>query len=97
MAYDYQQVCQRLKEKAQLIAQRYQLALEQRNEARAETLSLENELKKRDAEIRQLKTQIENLTVVRTAFPSKQAVADSRSYLTGLVREIDQCIKDLTT
>lgn len=97
MAYDYQQVCQRLNEKAQLIAQRYRLAVEQRDEARQKALDLENELTKRDAEIQLLKTQIENLTVVRTAFPSKQAVADSRSYLAGLVREIDQCIKDLTT
>ena len=96
MAFDYLTAFQRLKEKAALVAQRYHAAIAQRDEARSEAAALREELARRDEEIRRLKTDVENLTVVTTAFPSKEAVAQSRKYLSGLVREIDQCITDLT-
>lgn len=96
MPSNYQQTLRSLSEKAKLIAQRYNVAVEQRDRARAEAEDLNKELEKCRKEITLLKVQIENLTVVRTAFPTPQAVADSKKYLSGLVREIDQCIKDLT-
>lgn len=96
MAYDYQQVCERLKHKAELLRGRYEIAVQQRDEARGEVQELTSRLAEREATIRELKTELQNLTIVKTAFPSKQAIAESRDYLTGLVREIDQCIKDLS-
>ena len=96
MALDYQQVCQRVAEKARLVARRYERAVAERDEALGEVARLQAQLSKCESQITLLKTQVENLTVVTTAFPSKQAIADSREYLSGLVREIDQCIKDLT-
>lgn len=96
MAYDYQQAFQRLKSKAAMVSQRYHIAIEQRDEARRQIETLESQLRQRDEEITLLKTEIENLTVVTTAFPSKEARSVSRKYLAGLVKEIDQCITDLT-
>lgn len=96
MLSNYQQTLRSLGEKAKLIASRYHTAVNQRDQARAEVEALRDELEKRNREIALLKVQVENLTVVRTVFPTPQAVAESRKYLSGLVREIDQCIKDLT-
>lgn len=96
MAFDYQQAFQRLKNKAQMVSQRYHAAIAQRDEARKQIEILTGQITLRDKEITQLKTEIENLTVVTTVFPSKEAKATSRKYLAGLVKEIDQCITDLT-
>lgn len=79
------------------MVRRYEIAIKQRDEAREEVEMLKTELMKRDRQIHSLETQIENLTVVRTAFPTPQAVEVSRRYLSGLVREINQCINDLTS
>lgn len=97
MALDNRQAFQRLDEKARLIAQKYSLMVQQRDEALGAVKQMQAEIEKRDAEISRLKTEIENLVIVKTAFPSAKAIADSRKYLSGLAREIDQCIKDLTS
>ena len=97
MSNDYRQSFQRLAEKTRLVVQHYEKAIGQRDEALQRVAQLENELLQHKAEIEKLKVEIENITVVKTAFPSKQTMAESRKYLSGLVREIDQYIKDLTS
>lgn len=97
MSSDYQQALTRLVEKARLLARRYEIVEGERDEALEKISQLQADIDKRDAEIARLKTEMENLVVVKTAFPSREAMAESRKYLTGLMREIDQCIKDLTT
>lgn len=96
MAYDFREACNRLKEKAELIARRYHKAIEQRDRAREQIEELQQKLDDCNNEIRILKARIEELTVVTTAFPTRQSRDESKKYLTELVREIDQCIKDLT-
>lgn len=97
MSQDYRLTLQRLHEKASLIAQRYEVAMKQRNEAFSKIEELNKELSKREKELNGLKTEIENLVIVKTAFPSHESIAEGRRYLSGLVKEIDQCINDLTS
>lgn len=97
MSQDYRQALLSLTQKVQLLVQQYNSVLQQRNDALSMVAELKAELLQRDAAISNLKTEIENLTIVKTAFPSREAMAESKEYLSGLIREIDQCIKDLTS
>lgn len=97
MVPDYRNALQRLGEKAAIVAQRYEAARRQLEETRLQVETLTKELERRDEKIKLLETEIENLVIVKTAFPSKQAIAQSRDHLAGLVREIDKCITDLTS
>ena len=97
MGSDYSSALQSLSEKAAIVASRYRIIAEQLEKALGQVETLKKELEKREEIIRTLQTEIENLIIVKTAFPSKQAIADSRNQLAGLVREIDRCITDLTS
>lgn len=97
MGPDFRNALNRLGEKAAIIARRHENMTKELEEARKTIDSLSKELTRKDEEIKRLEIELENLVIVKTAFPSKQAIAESREHLSELVREIDRCITDLTS
>lgn len=96
MAGNLQQRIDRLRSKAGLLADRYEAikrsrdeALDRENELKAEVSRLRRELAARD-------TEIERLKVSSVLVPDHRDVEATRSFLTGLVREIDKCIAQLS-
>ncbi|MCH5248104.1 MAG: hypothetical protein J1E99_08085 [Muribaculaceae bacterium] len=96
MSYDYQNAFENLQKKVALVAQKYEHMVRERDDARKEIEDLKELLLKKEKENDILKVKIENLTVVTTLFPDRGKAREARTLLSGLVREIDQCIKDLT-
>ncbi len=96
MAADLQQLVQSLKSKHQELAERYHEAISQRDSAMKRAADLEYTVREQQRDIERLSQQVEFLTVVSTAMPDRDDVEKSRAMLSGLVREIDKCINDLT-
>lgn len=96
MAADLQQLIQSLSTKHRELAERYREAVTERDEARRHVIDLEHTVKQQSQEIERLSQQVEFLTVVSTVMPDRDDVEKSRELLSGLVREIDKCINDLT-
>lgn len=85
-----------LETKAKLLQKRHEYLQERIDSRDAEIMALKKELeleKRRNSELRQ---QIEYLQVVHSVTPSREDVNQTRAILTGLVREIDKCIADLS-
>lgn len=78
-----------------MIAKRYASVVEERDAARAEIERLEDEVSRKDREIRELRLKVEYLSVVTSARPGVDEMKRSRAMLSELVREIDHCISDL--
>ncbi|MDE7472154.1 MAG: hypothetical protein K2M68_01065, partial [Muribaculaceae bacterium] len=68
----------------------------QRDSALKRVADLEYTVKQQQNEVERLSQQVEFLTIVSTAMPDRDDIDKSRALLSGLVREIDKCINDLT-
>ncbi len=95
MAGEFQQTLERVAAKARVVAQRYKLIERQRDEALERVESLQEELRRRDREILDLRRQVEFLRTATTIAPERSDVARARTMLASLVREIDASIADL--
>ncbi|MBD5365695.1 MAG: hypothetical protein HDR82_01550 [Bacteroides sp.] len=96
MAADLQHLVETLKSKHQQLTERYLLACSQRDSALKRVADLEYTVKQQQNEVERLSQQVEFLTIVSTAMPDRDDIDKSRALLSGLVREIDKCINDLT-
>ncbi len=96
MASDLQQILERLNRKALNLTERYQTVLEEKNQALLRIAELETLVTTLRGRIQTLERQVEYLSVVTTAFPSREEMERSKARLSELVREIDKCISDLT-
>lgn len=95
MAGEFQQTLERVAGKARIVAQRYKLIEQQRDQALERAEALEEELRRRDREILDLRRQVEFLRTATTIAPERSDVERTRALLFSLVREIDACIADL--
>ncbi|MCM1070400.1 MAG: hypothetical protein NC210_01620 [[Clostridium] fimetarium] len=95
MAGEFQQTLERVAAKARIVAQRYKLIERQRDEALERAEFLQEELRRRDREILDLRRQVEFLRTATTIAPERADVARARALLASLVREIDASIADL--
>lgn len=95
MAGEFQQTLERVAAKARIVAQRYRLIERQRDQALERAEALEEELRRRDREILDLRRQVEFLRAATTIAPERSDVERTRTILASLVREIDACIADL--
>ncbi|MDE6802725.1 MAG: hypothetical protein K2J06_08165 [Muribaculaceae bacterium] len=68
----------------------------ERDDARRQVADRDATIREQQREIERLTQQVDFLTVVSTALPAPGDIEKSRAILSGLVREIDKCIKDLT-
>lgn len=96
MAADLQQLVLSIRDKHRVLAQRYDVAVEQLEASNKRIVDLEYTVKQQQQEIERLTQQVEFLTVVSTTMPDRDDIEKSRAILSGLVREIDKCIADLT-
>lgn len=96
MSADLQQLVEGLKAKHEILVQRYQKAAEERDRALKQVADLEYTVRQQQFDIEKLQSRVEFLTIVSNAMPDRDDVEKSRALLTGLVREIDKCINDLT-
>ncbi len=90
MATDLQERLERVSRKTLGLTDRYNALLGEKRAADARTVT---ELRQ---QVETLTRQIDYLTVVTTAIPSRSDVERSRAVISRLVREIDKCISDLS-
>lgn len=96
MASDLQQTLERLSRKALNMTERYQSVLHDKQVAELRIAELETLVETLRNRVQTLERQVEYLSVVTTAFPSREEAERSRARISELVREIDKCISDLT-
>lgn len=95
MAVDLKQQLDRVATKAYLVVERYSRLREEKNAADERIARLEDELRSNKAEIEKLKMENEYLRIASTLAPDSKRLEETRSLISGLVREIDRCILDL--
>ncbi len=96
MATDLQERLQRVARKAQGLTDRYNVLLGEKRAADAKIAELQATVDSLRLNVEDLTRQLEYLTVVTTALPSRSDVERSRAVISRLVREIDKCISDLS-
>lgn len=96
MAESLQQRLDSLRAKTSLLLERYRLLQQDHEAARQQIaeLSRANELQRR--ELDKLGQQVEHLRVATALAPNHSDAEAARTFLSGLVREIDKCIAQLT-
>lgn len=96
MPTSFEQLIANLRTKTQLLQTSYdylQKGIESRN---AEIQRLRKDLEISRRRISELEQQVEYLQVVHSVTPGRKDIEETRTLLTGLVREIDKCISDLS-
>lgn len=96
MAGNLQQRLDSIRSKALVLTQRHQQLMQRQAQAEAQIETLRSQLAKSEQLIARQRQQIEQLQVVTTITPSREAVERSRAFLSGLMRDIDKCIAELT-
>jgi len=96
MAGDLQQTIERVNNKAKILVERYMTLLKAKEEADARVEQLSTQVEQMKKTIETLQTQVEYLKMTTTLTPDHRDVERYRTILSGLVREIDRCIADLT-
>jgi small-conductance mechanosensitive channel len=82
--------------KVKVVIDRQNMLVEQIEAERAENRALRADLKRLQADLRRLQADNVNLTVANHIAPTREKVAESKAVLSGLVRDIDRCIAELT-
>lgn len=95
MAFDLSQALQRISEKSRFLTQRYNVVVQERDQARQRVDELTRAVQERDRELQALRMRVEFLTVVSTMAPDREAIEKTRALITKLMRDIDRCIADL--
>lgn len=96
MAFEDQDIFARIIAKANLLAQRYEALLKAKEEAEAKIASMQAELNARDRELKIIRQEVEYLRTAAVISPSRDQIEDTRAIISGIVREIDRCIADLS-
>lgn len=96
MAGNLQETIESIKAKVRVVIDRQALLLKEKEEVEARVLMLEEVIDQQRKEIERLRLETEYLKIASTLSPSRDDVEHTRAILSGLVREIDKCITDLT-
>ena len=96
MATDLQERLERVSRKTLGLTDRYNALLGEKRAADARIAELQSTGTDLRQQVETLTRQIDYLTVVTTAIPSRSDVERSRAVISRLVREIDKCISDLS-
>lgn len=96
MPTSLEQLINNLQTKAKLLQSRYEYLQKEMELKEAQIQGLTKDLEKERRKSSELSQQVEYLQVVHSVAPSRENVASTRALLTGLVREIDKCIADLS-
>lgn len=96
MAFEDLDMFSRLVAKANLIAERYEILAESHNRAKARIEELEGELDASRKELQKLNNEVEYLRMATVILPNREQIEQTRAIISGLVREIDRCITELS-
>lgn len=96
MAVALQERIDKIKVKAGLMTERYDLLRQAKLAADERIEELTRQLDEARREVTDLQRQIEYLRVASVAVPDYRDVEKARTFISGLVREIDNCITRLT-
>lgn len=96
MAGNLQETLERISNKAALLTERYGILRQEKDSADAHIEELKETILKQHKEIELLRQEIEYLKIATTITPNHKDVEKSRAVLSGLVREIDKCISELS-
>lgn len=96
MADNLQQRIDRLKAKAALLTERYLVVARARRDAETRVAELEEQISRLTREAQLREAEIERLRVLSVLSPDHNDVEETRRLLSGLVREIDKCIAQLS-
>lgn len=96
MADELQQRLLRVKSKLQLLLEQGAMLRQQKEDALRQTQNLQEIVDRQRREIQNLKAQLEYMQIAATFAPTREQVEQSRAVLSGLVRDINKCINDLT-
>ncbi|MCM1452381.1 MAG: hypothetical protein NC102_08975 [Clostridium sp.] len=96
MAFEDQDIFARIIAKANLLAQRYEALQKLKEEADEKIASLQTELSRRETELRRLRQEAEYLRTAAVISPDRDQIEETRAIISGIVREIDRCITDLS-
>ena len=96
MADNLQQSIDRLKAKAALLTERYIIVDKAREEALAQVAELQTRVRDLSRQLALRNAEIERLKVSSVLSPDHYDVEATRQFLSGLVREIDKCIAQLS-
>lgn len=84
-----------IRAKVSVILERQNMLVQQITAERAEAAALRKEVERLKEELRRVKADNEYLAVARGVAVTPQQAEQSRTILSGLVREIDRCIAEL--
>ncbi len=96
MPIDIQQRLNSIGGKASVLVDRCRHERELRLEAEAAVAEREREINRLNQRVAELNREVELLKTARLTAPTRDDVETSRALLSGLVRDIDRCIADLT-
>lgn len=96
MAGNLQQTIERVNNKAKILVEKYATLLKAKEEVDMRVEQLSEQVAQMKKTIETLQSQVEYLRIATTIAPDRKDVERSRAILSGLVREIDRCIADLT-
>ncbi len=96
MAGNLQETLDRISKKSEILIEKYAVLMSEKKMADARIEELNNLLTSKQKEVEMLKQEIEYLKIVTTLTPDHKDVEKSRAVLSGLVREIDKCINELS-
>lgn len=96
MADELQQRLLRVKSKLQLLLEQGTMLRQQKEDALRQAQNLQEIVDRQRREIQNLKAQLEYMQIAATFAPTREQVEQSRAVLSGLVRDINKCINDLT-
>ena len=96
MSAEQQNPYEILKLKASLIAEKYKTIEKKYAETLEDIKRLEEVIEEKNNELAELNRKLHFLAIVPTSNPTREDVLRYKTFLSGLVREIDQCINDLT-
>ena len=96
MAGNLQETLDRISKKSEILVEKYLVLVAEKKSADARIEELSTLLTARNKEIETLKQEIEYLKIATTITPNHKDVERSHAILSGLVREIDKCINELS-
>lgn len=96
MSQSLRQTTESIRAKCLILTQRYEKLIADMREADATIRSQRAEIEHQKSEIERLSGELRALKLATAIAPTADDRQSAREVLTGLVREIDQCINDLT-
>lgn len=96
MALDFQDRFNGIVAKANLLAQRYKILLEKKNELESIANALQAQVDDQAKELQSLRQEVEYLRMAAVLSPDREQVEATRAVISSLVRDIDRCITDLS-